>query len=94
MGLSTLATLEVELPMSRSQEMEADYVGLMMMAEACYDPRAAVGLWQRFEMLQKSRGVEIPEFLSTHPAVSNPLCDDSETQSRSPNLRTPTVYRT
>ncbi|KAH8170582.1 peptidase family m48 domain-containing protein [Sarocladium implicatum] len=68
MGLSTFATLEVELPMSRSQEMEADYVGLMMMAEACYDPRQAVGLWQRFEALQKSRGMEIPEFLSTHPA--------------------------
>lgn len=71
-GLSTLSLIEVELPLSRSQEMEADYVGLMMMAEACYDPRASVGLWQRMEMLQSmKRGRKVPEFLSTHPAVSD-----------------------
>jgi metalloendopeptidase OMA1, mitochondrial len=34
-------------PMSRKQESEADFVGLMMMAEACYDPREALGFWVR-----------------------------------------------
>jgi metalloendopeptidase OMA1, mitochondrial len=34
-------------PMSRIQESEADYIGLMMMAEACYDPRKAVDFWVR-----------------------------------------------
>lgn len=77
--------------------MEADYVGLMMMAEACYDPRAAVGLWQRFEALQKRRGMEIPEFLSTHPAVSGIyLAQVSMTRNEDANegLRTYTGYRT
>lgn len=58
------------LPMGRKQESEADYIGLMMMAEACYDPRAAVGFWQRMETIQNAGGQEVPEMLSTHPSVS------------------------
>ncbi|KAK2590758.1 metalloendopeptidase [Conoideocrella luteorostrata] len=56
------------LPMGRKQESEADYIGLMMMAEACYDPKQAVGFWQRMEAIQKNGGQEIPEMLSTHPS--------------------------
>ncbi|KID71591.1 Peptidase M48, partial [Metarhizium hybridum] len=59
------------LPMGRKQESEADYIGLMMMAEACYDPRQAVGFWQRMEMIQKTGGQEVPEMLSTHPSNEN-----------------------
>lgn len=58
------------LPMGRKQETEADYLGLMMMAEACYDPRQAVGFWERMQVLQKQGGPEVPEMLSTHPSVS------------------------
>lgn len=57
------------LPMDRKQESEADCIGLMMMAEACYDPREAVGFWQRMERIQKMGGQEVPEMLSTHPSV-------------------------
>ncbi|KAM0458927.1 hypothetical protein ACHAO4_002315 [Trichoderma viride] len=56
------------LPMGRKQESEADYIGLMMMAEACYDPRQAVGFWQRMESIQRLGGHEVPEMLSTHPS--------------------------
>ncbi|KAL5090238.1 hypothetical protein Trisim1_004432 [Trichoderma cf. simile WF8] len=56
------------LPMGRKQESEADYIGLMMMAEACYDPRQAVGFWQRMETIQRLGGHEVPEMLSTHPS--------------------------
>lgn len=56
------------LPMGRKQESEADYIGLIMMAEACYDPRAAVGFWRRMEAIQQAGGNEVPEMLSTHPS--------------------------
>ncbi|KAG9229963.1 peptidase family M48-domain-containing protein [Amylocarpus encephaloides] len=51
-------------PASRKQESEADYIGLMMMSKACYEPSAAVGVWQRME---KAQAVEVPAWLSTHP---------------------------
>lgn len=53
-------------PMSRLQESEADYIGLMMMSEACYDPTEAVSFWQRMEA---AKGEEVPEWISTHPSV-------------------------
>ncbi|KAK0613468.1 peptidase family M48-domain-containing protein [Immersiella caudata] len=52
-------------PMSRLQESEADYIGLMMMSEACYDPADAVEFWKRME---QAKGGEVSEWLSTHPS--------------------------
>jgi predicted Zn-dependent protease len=57
--------LGVALPFSRQMESEADQIGLMLMAEAGYDPRAAIGLWQR--MAIREQVGRPPEFLSTHP---------------------------
>jgi metalloendopeptidase OMA1, mitochondrial len=59
------ATLAVILPYSRTQESEADHIGLIYMAEAGYDPREAIELWKNFESFGGERP---PEFLSTHPA--------------------------
>lgn len=58
-------------PMGRRQESEADYIGLMMMAEACYDPEEAVAFWQRMEAQATN---EPPEWLSTHPSVGGKFC--------------------
>ena len=54
------------LPFSRTQESEADHLGLIFMAMAGYDPQGAVTFWQR--MAQQSGGNAPPEFLSTHPS--------------------------
>jgi predicted Zn-dependent protease len=53
------------LPYARKQETQADEMGLMLAAAACYDPREAVPLWQRMEQMAGSGGQ--PEFTSTHP---------------------------
>jgi predicted Zn-dependent protease len=55
----------VMLPYSRKHESEADYLGLIFMAMAGYDPHAAVDFWER--MAQEGGGAP-PEFLSTHPS--------------------------
>lgn len=61
------ATVGVSLPFGRSQESEADRIGMIYMAKAGYDPRAAKDLWLR--MAKASEGKQRPpEFLSTHPA--------------------------
>ena len=55
----------LEMPNSRKQETEADYLGLLLMAQACYNPQGAIGFWQR---MAKQGGNAPPEFLSSHPA--------------------------
>ena len=62
----------VLLPYSRRHESEADRIGLVLMAKAGYDPRAALEFWQR--MAAQSEG-QPPEFLSTHPAHSTRIED-------------------
>jgi predicted Zn-dependent protease len=53
------------LPYSRTHETEADHLGLIFMAMAGYDPRAAVDFWTR---MSQAGGASPPEMLSTHPS--------------------------
>ena len=62
------------LPYSRLQESEADHLGLIFMALAGYDPRQAIGFWQRMSS-QEAAGAAPPEFLSTHPSHGTRISD-------------------
>ena len=55
----------LSLKFSRSDESEADLVGLDLAARAGYDPRAGITLWQKMSAASKDRPLE---FLSTHPS--------------------------
>lgn len=55
----------VILPWGRTQESEADRIGLDLMARAGFDPRESVALWQA---MSRANGKQPPEFLSTHPS--------------------------
>lgn len=54
------------LPYSRKHELEADHIGVLLMAKAGYDPSEAPQFWERFGEA-KEGGAPI-EFLSTHPS--------------------------
>ena len=60
------------LPFSRKHETEADYIGLILMARACYDPREAPRLWER---MGAAGGQTPPEFQSTHPSPETRVSD-------------------
>jgi predicted Zn-dependent protease len=63
-ALGAGATVGVLLPWSRTQESEADHLGLIYMAKAGYPPQAARDLWVR---MASQGGARQPQFLSTHP---------------------------
>ena len=59
------AQVGVLLPFSRTQESEADLLGLDLMAGAGFDPRESTKFWKNMEA---AGGGKTPEFLSTHPS--------------------------
>ncbi|MBC23488.1 MAG: peptidase [Phycisphaerae bacterium] len=63
-AVMTAMGVGVVLPFSRMQETEADYIGLFISADAGYDPRGAVQLWEAMA----EQGASSIEFLSTHPS--------------------------
>ncbi len=63
----TLVELGLNLPFSRRAEHEADAIGIMLMARACFDPGAAPGVFERLGHMHGG-GREPPAWLSTHPA--------------------------
>lgn len=70
LGLATQAG--VLLPFSRAHESEADEIGVLLSADAGYDPRGAITLWQKMGALGGERP---PELLSTHPSETTRVAD-------------------
>lgn len=70
-----VGTAQAQLNYSRQHELEADRIGIKLMAEAGYNPRAMPAF---FETLYKQTRVvssDVPEFLSTHPVTENRIAD-------------------
>lgn len=64
----------VMLPFSRKHETEADYMGLIFMQMAGYNPDVAINFWQKMSTSGKS----VPEFMSTHPSDQRRINDIKE----------------
>jgi predicted Zn-dependent protease len=79
LGVLSAYGVGVSLPFNRAQEIEADHIGLRLMAQAGYDPHEAVAFWERMSGCPRNMigklcfrsGAGIPEFLSTHPSDEN-----------------------
>jgi predicted Zn-dependent protease len=74
-----VADVTLNLPKSRTAEVEADRIGVELAARAGFDPHAAVALWEKMTKLGGSQG---PNFLSTHPSHENRISDLKEYSER------------
>lgn len=64
--VNTMSNLLLRLPFSRRMEIEADYIGLLLMASAGYDPRVAPKVFEKLG--QVSGDSTLRDYLSTHPS--------------------------
>ena len=71
-GMDTVGLLSqigIMNPFSRTQESEADYLGMIFASLSGFDIRETKKLWER--MKESNKGKQTPQFLSTHPSPSN-----------------------
>ena len=70
-GMNTVGLLSqigIMNPFSRTQESEADYLGMIFASLSGFDIRETKKLWER--MKKSNKGKEPPQFMSTHPSSS------------------------
>lgn len=65
-GVGLATDLGLHKPFSRSAEREADLGGLHLMAQAGYDPRAAITVWQKMNAESDNNNL-LNKIASTHP---------------------------
>ena len=78
-GMNTVGLLSqigIMNPFSRTQESEADYLGMIFSSLSGFDIRETKKLWER--MKEENKGKEPPQFMSTHPSSSKRIKDLSE----------------
>ena len=72
-----------QINFTRQNEMEADRVGIRLLASAGFDPRDMAGFFEKLENASRySR--RPPEFLSTHPVTTDRIAESQERAGRFP----------
>lgn len=64
--INTVSTLLLRLPFSRRMEIEADHIGLLLLASAGYDPRVAPSVYEKLGKIGGDSALN--NYLSTHPS--------------------------
>ena len=72
-----------QINFTRQNEMEADRVGIRILADAGFDPRAMAGVFEKLENAARY-SARPPEYLSTHPVTTNRIAEARAREERLP----------
>ena len=64
-----------QINFTRQNEYEADRIGISILAEAGYDPEKMASFFEKLDKESRLYGVNVPEFLRTHPVNENRIAD-------------------
>ncbi|MEO7430659.1 MAG: M48 family metalloprotease [Dokdonella sp.] len=79
-----------QINFTRSEEAEADRVGIDTLARASFDPSAMAGAFQTLQKVMRVNGVDVPEFLLDHPLDTKRIAD---AKARAAQLGCPSTPR-
>jgi len=68
--------IQEQINFTRDNEQEADSIGISLLADSGYEPRAMATFFDRMGRANRSyAATEVPEFLRTHPVTNNRIAD-------------------
>jgi predicted Zn-dependent protease len=73
---------QIMIDFTRSNEQEADRLGITTLARSGFDPRAMPSFFERMQQLNRYQGDSMPEFLRTHPVTLNRIADSRNRAER------------
>lgn len=80
------SSIQMQLDFTRSNEREADRVGIQMLAGAGFDPEGMPGFFERLQQEYRYASTGIPEFLSTHPVTTDRIADARNRATQYPHI--------
>ncbi len=87
------AIQQQQINFTRHNEQEADRLGINILHEADYDPRAMPSFFTRMGRANRSYGRELPEFLRTHPVTNSRIADSLGRAEKFPYRQRPDSNR-
>ena len=79
-----------QIDFTRSEEAEADRIGIQTLARAGYDPGAMAGAFAALQKVMRVNGIDVPEFLRSHPLDTRRI---AEARARAAQLGCPELPR-
>jgi predicted Zn-dependent protease len=79
---------QFQLDFTRSNEQEADRIGIQILHSAGFDPRSMPAFFERLQQASRYYGLQAPEFLRTHPVTESRIADSRNRAEQYPPVQT------
>jgi len=88
-ALTTATLAQRGINFTRASEEEADRIGIRLLADAGFDPRAMPAFFERMQKLNRHNETDLPEFLRTHPVTTSRVADSRGRAEQHPYRQVP-----